>query len=318
MSKLPIIKKIVYGLFIVNAIIGMIAYPHSAAAVGLKENSVVTGNTVTLGDIFTGLPKDENKIMGIAPQPGHEMVLDSHTLLHLALSMNLPWRPETSGDTVVVRRAATIVDTGMMEDALHKSMADKGIAGDYKLIFSETPGNMILPKDMIPAVEVSNIEIKQDTNWFQATLVAPSRDKPLTKKLVTGRIERMTKIPVLRENMNAGTVIGANDIDYIDIPQRSLKSDVALDAKDLVGLTPRRIVNSGMPLNMNDFESPRLVERGEMVTMVFNAGGLELTAQGKAMEHGAKGDRIRVTNTSSNKTVVAEVTNDKEVKLNSF
>jgi flagella basal body P-ring formation protein FlgA len=177
---------------------------------------------------------------------------------------------------------------------------------------------MILPQDMAPSVEVSHIDIKQDSGWFEATLVAPSREKPLATKRVAGRIERMAKVPVLRSNLNAGDVIGANDIDYIEVPQRSLKAGIALSENDMIGRTPRRIVNSAMPVNLNDLEAPRLVERGKTVTMIFTENGLELTAQGKAMENGAMGDRIRVTNTSSNKTVVAEVTAQNEVRLTSF
>jgi flagellar basal body P-ring formation protein FlgA len=318
MRKMPIVRKIMYGLFLANALVAMIVYPHTAAAIGLKESSVVTNNTITLGDIFTGLPKDAQKVMGISPQPGHEMVLDANTLLRIALAMNLPWRPENSGDTVVITRAATVVGRDLMEDALKTSMNENGITGSYKLVMAEDPGTMILPKDIEPNVEVSHIDIKQDSSWFQATLTAPSREKPLATKKISGRIERMAKIPVLRQSMNQGSVIGTNDIEYIEVAQRSLKSDIMLDANKLVGMTPRRIVNAGVPVNPNDLEFPQLIERGDVVTMVFNENGLELTAQGKAMEDGAKGDRIRVTNTSSNKTIVAEVTNVKEVTLNSF
>jgi flagellar basal body P-ring formation protein FlgA len=318
MRKLPMIRKIVYGLFALNALAGMIIYPHTAAAIGLRESSVVSSNTITLGDIFSGLPKDAHKVMGIAPQPGHEMVLDANTLLRIAMAMDIPWRPESAGDTVVISRTATVVGREMMEHALKESMTGKGITGSYKLIMAEDPGSMILPQDVDAQVEVSHIDIKQDNNWFQATLAAPSKDKPLVTKKIMGRIERMVKVPVLRENLSAGTIIGMKDIDYIEIAQRTLKTGIILNANKLTGMTPRRIINAGAPIDPANLEAPRLVERGDLVTMVFNEKGLQLTAQGKAMEDGAKGDRIRVTNSSSNKTVMAEVTDSKEVTLNSF
>jgi flagellar basal body P-ring formation protein FlgA len=318
MRKMPIIRQMLLALLATGMLAGGIIYPHTAAAVGLKEDSVVTGNTITLGDIFTGLPRDADKVMGISPQPGREMVLDARTLLRIAIALDLPWRPETSADTVIVKRAATIVDRDMIDEALHASLADKGITGEYKLVMAEDPQNMILPQDMTPGVEVSSLNIKQGSDWFEATLAAPSKDQPLTTRRISGRIERMAKIPVLRENLNNGTVIGVNDIDYITIPQRNLKSDIVLRAEDLTGRTPRRLLTAGVALNANDLEAPRLVARGEIITMVFNQDGLQLTAQGKALEHGAKGDRIRVVNTSSNKTIVAEVTNDKEVTLAGF
>jgi flagella basal body P-ring formation protein FlgA len=318
MRKLTVVRQTLLGLLVVFGFVALAIYPQTAAAISLKGNSVVTGNTITLGDIFEGLPSGHDKVMGIAPAPGQQMVLDSRTLLRIAMALDLPWRPETTGDTVVLKRAATLVDKDTIEAALHSSLAEKGVTGEYKLVLADTMQDMILPQDMAPAVEVSAIDIKPQNNWFEATLAAPSKDKPLTTQRITGRIEYMTKIPVLRESMSTGTVIGKNDIDFIDIPQRNIKAGMVLNADDLDGMTPRRVLIAGQSINAGDLESPRMVERGETVTMIFNASGLQLTAQGKALENGAKGDRIRIVNTASNKTVVAEVTNDKEVTLKEF
>lgn len=318
MRKMSITRKIVIGLFAVNVVAGVMVYPETAAAIGLKEDSIVKNDTLMLGDIFTGLPRNADKIMGVSPQPGHEMVLDSRTLLRIALAQNLPWRPETSGDTVVVRRAATVVDVEMIKSALQNSLMEEGIAGDYHVLLADASGKIILPDDVEPSVEVSNFNLKQDSGFFQATLYAPSKDRPLATQKISGRIERTVKVPVLRESLNAGTIIGQHDIDYIEIPQRNLKEGVALTANDLIGMTPRRMASAGQIISKNELEAPRMVARGEIVTMIFNQNGMELTAQGKALEHGSKGDRIRIVNTSSNKTVVAEVTNTKEVTLNSF
>jgi flagella basal body P-ring formation protein FlgA len=50
-----------------------------------------------------------------------------------------------------------------------------------------------------------------------------------------------------------------------------------------------------------------LVARNSTVTIVLQTGYLRLTAQGKAIEDGAKGDTIRVTNLQSKKTIEAVV-----------
>ena len=79
------------------------------------------------------------------------------------------------------------------------------------------------------------------------------------------------------------------------------------------GLTPRRMIAAGKPVKANDVQAPRIVARGEAVTLIYKAGALNLTARGKALEFGAKGDVIRVVNTQSNRSIDAIVTGDQEV-----
>ncbi|MBI1252292.1 MAG: flagellar basal body P-ring formation protein FlgA [Alphaproteobacteria bacterium] len=50
------------------------------------------------------------------------------------------------------------------------------------------------------------------------------------------------------------------------------------------------------------------VRRGEMVTLVYVAPGMQLTTRARAMQNGAIGDVIRVTNLQSNTAVDATVT----------
>ena len=83
-------------------------------------------------------------------------------------------------------------------------------------------------------------------------------------------------------------------------------------------MTPRRVIFEDKPIKIEDIEAPRIVKRGENVTMVFKEGPLVLTAQGKALEFGAKGDAIRVTNLTSSRTVEAIVTGEKEVSVSVF
>lgn len=318
MRKMPIVRQILLGLLAFTGMLAALVYPHTAGAISLKENSVVTGSTITLGDIFTGLPGNENKVLGVAPQPGHEMVLDARTLLRIAVALDLPWRPETSADTVVLKRSASIVGQNMIETALKTALEEKGVTGSYRLVFDNGMEPIILPQNTIPAVAVSSLNVKPESNWFEATLAAPSSESPVSTARVTGRIERLRTIPVLRETMNNGTIIGARDIDLIELPEKNVQPGMMLKPEELIGMTPRRMLTAGLPVKAGEIESPRIVTRGELVTMVLNEGGLTLTAQGKALEHGAKGDRIRVVNTASNKMIMAEVSGDKEVTLTEF
>ncbi len=297
---------------------GTIAIPSPAQAIGLKQNSAVEGNMITLGDIFYDLPRDEDRVLGPAPSPGQEMVLNARTLMRIAIALDLPWRPASSADYIVLNRAATFVDRDLMEHALRKGFKEKGITGKFNVLFSDGTPKIILPQDMAPGAEISQLEYRPDNDWFSATFVAPSKENPIQRINVNGKIERLVEIPVLRESVRKGTIIGKYDIEYKEVPKRLIQDETILKAENLEGMTPRRVILSGEPVRTSEIEAPRMISRGENITMVFNSGALTLTAKGKALQDGAKGDVIQVVNAASKRTIDATVSGSGEVVVAAF
>lgn len=295
-----------------------LVYPHSAAAIGLKSSGVISDNSIMLSDIFSGLPAHKDKVLGPAPQPGKDMVLNARTLMRIAIALDLPWRPVDAGEHIVLSRAATIVDFQMIEDVLKTEMAGKGIGDNYQIAFNGPFSEIVLPMDEAPSVEVKSINIRENQGRFEATLVAPSKRHPLKTMRVSGTVQRVIQVPVLRESMRQGMVIGKRDIEYVAMRERDLGHSTILHEGELVGMTPRRVALQGKPLKLQDLEAPQIVERGDFVTMVFAHKGMTLTAKGKALENGAKGELIRVSNLSTSKTLQAEVVAQREVKVSSY
>lgn len=289
-----------------------------AHAIGLKENSVVSGDNITLGDVFYDLPGNESRVLGPAPRPGKEIVLNARTLLRIAVAMDLSWRPSSATDYVVLTRDGTVIGRDDVKDAIKTSMRAKGITGKYDLHISNGLNDIVLPPDLPASVDIADLEVKMQKNWFQATILAPSKDNPIVRQRVSGSFDRLIDVPVATDALRNGTIIGQRDIQMIEIREQDLNHDTILNPEELFGMTPRRMVSPGLPINANDIEAPIIVQRGEFVTMHFTSGPLQLTASGKAMENGAKGDVIRVTNTTSSKTVEAQVTNTKEVTVRTF
>jgi flagella basal body P-ring formation protein FlgA len=257
-------------------------------------------------------------VLGIAPQPGQEMTLNARTLLRIAVAMDLPWRPASSADQITLTRAASIVDRDMIENALRAEVEKQGVSGKYNIVLPDVSAKMVLAPDIAPAVEIADFNMKPETGWFEATAYAPSAANPIQKIKINGTVQKMVSVPVLREPMRAGLIIGARDIDYIDIKESDVRHDMILKAENLIGMTPRRLVTSGKPLNTVDIESPQIIARGDVITMMFKSGPMTLTASGKALQNGAKGETIRVVNNTSNKTIEGIVTASKEVTVESF
>lgn len=318
MRKSLMIKEFCLTAIMFFAILGVVVYPHSAAAVSLKTSSVVGDNMIMLSDVFAGLPEGKDKALGPAPRPGQDMTLNARTLMRIAIALDLPWRPSHSGEYVVLSRAATVIDAEMIEDALQAEIAQSGVNGSYKLAFAGAMTEMILPLDAPANVEVQSLNLRQDKNRFEATLVAPSKEEPLQTIRVSGAIHRLIDVPVLATTMRQGAVIGARDIEMISIREDEIRNDMVLSADELIGMTPRRVILPGKKVKVNDLRAPLIVERGDIVTLMFNDGGMTLTAKGKALENGAKGDLVRIANTTSSRTVEGLVTAQREVLVKKF
>ncbi|MEQ1439358.1 flagellar basal body P-ring formation chaperone FlgA [Fontimonas sp. SYSU GA230001] len=79
-------------------------------------------------------------------------------------------------------------------------------------------------------------------------------------------------------------------------------------AAALRGHVLRRPLAAGTVLTANDAEPPRLVRRGESVTVIGRSGGLEVRASGTALADGAQGSRVKVRNDTSKRVVEGVVT----------
>lgn len=76
------------------------------------------------------------------------------------------------------------------------------------------------------------------------------------------------------------------------------------NVEDAVGLEAQVILYAGRPIRASDLAPPALIERNQIVTLVFKRGGLSIAAEARSMERAAIGDRIRVMNLGS-RTIVS-------------
>lgn len=290
-----------------------------AGAVSLRDKAVIQDSTLKLSDIFQGLSEHEDRVLGPAPRPGSDMTLNARTLLRIAQALDLPWRPENSGAYIIVSRAATIIDQDMIKDALGAHIREENKAlGAFEISFMSDYTEIILPENTPAQCDVTALNFNAATGRFDATLAVPSKDNPLEKIRLSGRIHTLIKLPVLKESLRSQTRIGAGDIDFITLRGDYVPRDAIVDSHDLVGMIPRHIVKAGEIIKTGDIIMPDLVARGQSVTMIYKNGALRLTALGKALENGTKGAMVRVVNTASSRTVEAVVTGEQEVTIQEF
>lgn len=289
-----------------------------AFAMSLKPDTVLKGDVITLGDLFYDPPHDSGKILGPSPRPGSEMVLDAKTLTKVAMAFNLPWRPESGTESISLRREATLIEESRIKSALKEALGQKGIPGKFDLIFATGSGDIILPESQPASFDITDLTFDLEKKTFKAGIAAPNATKPLARSEISGSIEQIVSVPVLRETLSNGSIIGQRDLESIDVPGRQVSSKTILDPQAIIGMTPRRTVVAGTPLAADDLTAPQIIQRGQTVLMVYKSGPLILTAQGKALENGAKGDLVRVVNSSTNRSLQAVAVAENEVEIKTF
>ena len=84
---------------------------------------------------------------------------------------------------------------------------------------------------------------------------------------------------------------------------------------DVVGQEARIALYPGRPILAEHIGPPALITRNQIVKVSFAAHGLLISTEGRALERGAEGDRIRFMNLSSRATVIGIIQSDGSLQV---
>lgn len=108
---------------------------------------------------------------------------------------------------------------------------------------------------------------------------------------------------VATRTIRAKTLVTTDDLTLVNAAIPGALSD----PDQAVGLEARVAIYAGKPVRPEDLGPPTLVERNQLVTLVFLSGGLAISTEGRALARGGAGDSIRVMNLGSRTTVTGRV-----------
>lgn len=301
------IRKITLTLFacLVAAPVVAAGTPELAPPTVLKTNVMVEGETVLLGDLFDITGEAANTVVAYAPEPGRRAVFDANWLARLAQRHGLNWRPKSRYDRVVLERLSTSITGADIKDELRRELARLGYGDDMEIELSNGGVRLDIPVDQPPSIAVSNLSVDERGQRFMATVAAPAGDPRARRIKVAGRIYKVMTVPVPNRNLMPGDIITAEDLNWLRVRAAQVRETTASQARQLVGTEPRRPLRANRPVRMTDVREPLLVHKGDFVTMVYATPTMRLTATGRALSNGSKGDLIQVLNTNSNKTIEA-------------
>src|SRR5258708_2778739 len=255
----------------------------------------VQGERITANDIAPGVPAflslPANTDLGYAPVPGARRYYHGAELHRLALRYNLA---SDAASEVCIERAMEPLAPERVIEAMRQALG--------------------IPEARIEIVELSRYPVPRgDIEFTRASLPPAAANAALWRGFVRyGSQHRFaiwarvkvavpsTRIVAL-QNLPAGHRIEASQVRVE--PAETFPSTQPAPALDQVlSLVPRRSITAGAVLTQNLLDTPREVERGDVVTVEVNSGGARLALEARAQNSARPGDAIPIPTLASANT----------------
>lgn len=116
----------------------------------------------------------------------------------------------------------------------------------------------------------------------------------------------MAEALVATRTIRATEILGPDDIALAQIQV----SNAVIEPAQLIGREAAVSLFKGRPVRISDVTDPAVVNRNQVIPLVFAAGSLTIITDGRALDRASAGQYIRVMNLSSRSTVTARIAAD--------
>jgi len=122
-----------------------------------------------------------------------------------------------------------------------------------------------------------------------------------------GHVQAVAPVAVASANLPRGAILTPSNT-FMEKRNLALLKDPCLTTRTLFGKRLKHAVRAGNAIRSSYIESPPLVQKGQLVKIIFNNGPLFLSATGVARMSGKRDEIIRVQNSSSKKMIFCKIT----------
>lgn len=165
--------------------------------------------------------------------------------------------------------------------------------------------------------EIQGYNYSPNTKHFRGKLVFKVAGEKETKIYpLDGFAYPLIQVPALVTPLMAGSLIDAENLELMTIREDRLQPQMETKADQLIGMETVNSIQAHKPIPKRYIKSPRLIQKGEFVDITIKDGMIQLSAQGRALQSGGKGELISVMNKSSKKIVQGKVVGPRQVSMN--
>ncbi len=268
-----------------------------------RPAAVVSGSVVRLGDIFTDAGDAADEAVAPAPAPGAHTTYSADWLAAIAREHHLAWTPQSAYDQATVERASRTIGSDAILARLLTEISSRQPVDNAEIQLDNPGIHLVVAAESADAFVVDGLNVDPRSGRLSAFIAPSGSTADSDRQRVTGRIIYEVDVAVPNRAIAPGETIAAQDIEHTRMHRDQLGPDMVVDAAELIGKTPRRPLRQEQPVRSGDIQAPLLIHKDQLVTIILETPSMRLTAQGKALEDGAQGAAVRVTNTQSNRII---------------
>ena len=123
------------------------------------------------------------------------------------------------------------------------------------------------------------------------------------------------RVLVAAHFLRRGTILSAADFSAERRELSALPGGYETDPAQLIGKRLRQALMVGMAISPRTVKIPPAIRRDEIVTVVVNQGGIQVTSKGVALSDAGIGERVRVRNEASGRVVEGTVTEQRVIEV---
>jgi len=120
----------------------------------------------------------------------------------------------------------------------------------------------------------------------------------------------LADVIVPTRTIRAQEIIGPDDVLL-----KSGDGGGSVTLEDLIGKEARVALYPGRAIHAQHVGPPTLVERNQVVPLIYARGGLRIVTEGRALARAGAGDYVRVMNLASRATVMGRVLTDGQIEV---
>ena len=317
------ILLIMLGLFIL-AMPGIL-FAASITSINVYEKTFVEKDEILLSEIAAIESEDQvlvrrlnNIIIGRSPLPGRSRYIGREYIkLRLRQSdIDLPELALHIPDKVKISRSYVEVTREEIKKIISDYIYEKKYwdKNNTKIINIQTGKLPLLPRGRI-TYKVIPPKLMQGMGMIPLSILFLVDGEIYKKAKVTVKIRIFKEVVVTKKPLGRYRTITQDDVYLQKMDITNLPNDIITNYKDVLGKRVRRNIWAKVVLRAEYIEFPPLVKRGDTVLIIAESEKMKITALGEVRKSGRRGERVKVKNLNSNKSIFARVIDENTVKV---
>lgn len=280
-----------------------------AGSIRLRPRAQVAGERITLGDLgrLDGEAVEFDGIdLGVAPEAGSTRRIAGASILARLQDAGMDDERirYSIPSSVRVRRAHQEIHPEEIRFHIEKSAVDWLEAGDA-IESIESPVRLRVPLGAY-AIRVRTPRAV-GRHAHEADIEIEQEGQVVARGEARLRISSRRPVVVARRAVARGAMLTEEDIRVEKREVRGLPSSVLNHPDEVLGRLASVSLSPGAVLTARKIEVPLLVERGDLVRVAIENGGMRLTVPAEALDSAGLGERVRLINPTSGREFSAEV-----------